>query len=416
MSSAIQDLLAILDLEPIEVNLFRGRSPQQGWQRVFGGQVIGQALVAACRTVEDIAGRPPHSLHAYFLLAGDPKVPIVYEVDRIRHGRSFTTRRVVAIQHGHAIFSMAVSFHVEEPGLTHQARMPEVPGPEQLPSDADIRDRVLPMMPDSVRRYDHHRRRLLLSELLGDAGRAFAIAYQLALAEQEELLARLVERAQAPDGPTRRLLKVSLANYLAAATMMPYEAFRESCEQLAYDLELIGARFGASFEQVCHRLTTLSRPTSRGVPFFMLRVDAAGNISKRFAGASFPFSRFGGSCPRWRVHEAFRTPGRVVTQVVETPDGARYFTLARTAPRVTGPYADEDAGLAIGLGCELKYAQKLVYARGLDLANPAVTEIGPACRVCERPACAQRAAEPLGRTLTVDDFTKSISPYPFAAV
>src|SRR6516164_2696004 len=153
MSSASQDLLAILDLEPIEVNLFRGRSPQQGWQRVFGGQVIGQALVAACRTVEDIAGRPPHSLHAYFLLAGDPKVPIVYEVDRIRDGRSFTTRRVVAIQHGHAIFTMAVSFHGNEPGLSHQAEMPSVPEPDALPSEAEVKERVLPLMPDAVRRY-----------------------------------------------------------------------------------------------------------------------------------------------------------------------------------------------------------------------------------------------------------------------
>src|SRR5215471_5266389 len=136
MTSAVQDLLTILDLEPIEVNLFRGRSPQVGWQRVFGGQVIGQALVAACRTVDDIADRPPHSLHAYFLLAGDPKVPIIYEVDRIRDGRSFTTRRVVAIQHGRAIFSMSASFHRLEPGPSHQAAMPNVPGPEQLPSDA----------------------------------------------------------------------------------------------------------------------------------------------------------------------------------------------------------------------------------------------------------------------------------------
>ena len=153
MTSAVQDLIALLDLEPLEVNLFRGRSPQVGWQRVFGGQVIGQALVAACRTVEEVAERPPHSLHAYFLLAGDPKVPIIYEVDRIRDGRSFATRRVVAIQHGHAIFTMAVSSHVAEPGLDHQAQMPDVPGPEQLPSDAEIRERVLPMMPDPVRRY-----------------------------------------------------------------------------------------------------------------------------------------------------------------------------------------------------------------------------------------------------------------------
>ncbi len=153
MSSAIQDVLAILDLETLEVNLFRGRSPQSRWQRVFGGQVIGQALVAACRTVEDVATRPPHSLHAYFLLGGDPKVPIIYEVDRIRDGKSFTTRRVNAIQHGRAIFSMSVSFHVAEDGLTHQLKMPDVPMPDALPSEAEIKDRILPRMPDPVRRY-----------------------------------------------------------------------------------------------------------------------------------------------------------------------------------------------------------------------------------------------------------------------
>jgi acyl-CoA thioesterase II len=152
MPSAVQDLLAILDLEQLEVNLFRGRSPQVGWQRVFGGQVIGQALVAACRTV-DVTGRPPHSLHAYFLLTGDPKVPIIYEVDRIRDGKSFTTRRVVAIQHGEAIFTMAVSFHRDEPGMSHQAPMPAVPRPEELPDENEIKTRVLPLMPDPVRRY-----------------------------------------------------------------------------------------------------------------------------------------------------------------------------------------------------------------------------------------------------------------------
>jgi acyl-CoA thioesterase-2 len=152
MASALQDVLSILDLEPLEVNLFRGRSPQSRWQRVFGGQVIGQALVAACRTVEDVAQRPPHSLHAYFLLGGDPKVPIIYEVDRIRDGKSFTTRRVIAIQHGHAIFSTEVSFHGAEEGLSHQFPMPDVPKPDELPSEADVRDRVA-VVPDPVRRY-----------------------------------------------------------------------------------------------------------------------------------------------------------------------------------------------------------------------------------------------------------------------
>ena len=150
MSTAVDELLAILDLEALEVNLFRGRSPQVGWQRVFGGQVIGQALVAACRTVEN---RPPHSMHGYFMLPGDPKVPIIYDVDRIRDGKSFTTRRVVGIQHGQAIFSMSVSFHADEGGLTHQAKMPDVPGPEELPSETDVRQSVLPKMPDPVRRY-----------------------------------------------------------------------------------------------------------------------------------------------------------------------------------------------------------------------------------------------------------------------
>src|SRR5207249_10814766 len=137
MSSAVQDLLAILDLERLENNLFRGRSPQVGWQRVFGGQVIGQALVGACRTV-DVLTFHPHSLHAYFLLGGDPKVPIIYEVDRIRDGRSFVTRRVIAIQHGQAIFSMSVSFHVAEDGFAHDAKMPDVPPPEELPDEGSI--------------------------------------------------------------------------------------------------------------------------------------------------------------------------------------------------------------------------------------------------------------------------------------
>ena len=150
MSRALDELLSILDIERLEVNLYRGLSPQVGWQRVFGGQVIGQALVAANRTV---TGRNPHSLHAYFLRAGDPSVPIIYEVDRIRDGGSFSTRRVVAIQHGQAIFSMAASFHREEPGLHHQIKMPDVPSPESLPSEAELKARFMERMPPQVRAY-----------------------------------------------------------------------------------------------------------------------------------------------------------------------------------------------------------------------------------------------------------------------
>ena len=271
------------------------------------------------------------------------------------------------------------------------------------------------LMSGFVRRYDYHRRRLYLSEMLSAPGRAFAIAYQLVLAEQGELIGALVERASPPDKPTRNLLRVSLANYLAAAVLMPYPAFLSAAETSGYDLDLVCARFAVSFEQACHRLTTLARQGARGVPFFMLRVDAAGNISKRFAGAAFPFSRFGGTCPRWNIHAAFKSPQRIINQIVETPDGARYFTFARTVHRIAAAGETDEADLAVGMGCELKYAARLVYSRGMDLANPAAVAIGPACRICERANCAQRAAEPVTRTLTIYDYQKSVSPYPFTS-
>jgi hypothetical protein len=278
-----------------------------------------------------------------------------------------------------------------------------------------VRVQIMPVqvMIDYVRRYDVHRRRLMLSETLPPASRAFAVARQLALAEHGEALNELVDAAGAPDLPTRRLLKVSLTNYLAAAIQAPYAAFHEAAETLGYDINLLKARFAMSYEQVCHRLTTLSRPGVRGVPFFLMRIDQAGNVSKRFASGAFPFSRFGGACPRWNIHSVFRTPGRIVTQVVETRDGARYFTFARTVRRADGGFGEESE-LAVGLGCELKYAGRLVYARGLDLATAPTTEIGPTCRLCERPNCRERAAAPVTRTLTVDDHTKAVSPFPFA--
>jgi predicted transcriptional regulator/transcriptional regulator with XRE-family HTH domain len=276
--------------------------------------------------------------------------------------------------------------------------------------------RTLPaeVMVEWTRRYDPHRKRLLLSETLGPSSRAFAVAFQLALAEHDADLSSLTEAAAPPDEPTRRLLKVSLTNALAAAVLMPYAAFQRAAEETGYDLARLQARFGVSFEQAAHRLTTLSRPTARGVPFFLMRVDQAGNISKRYASAAFPFSRFGGACPRWRLHSAFRTPGRIVTQVIETPDGQRWFTLARTVDRQGQDAFTEGHDLAVGLGCELKHAHRLIHARGLDLAAPEVTPIGPACRLCHRHPCAERAAPPIDRALTADDWSKSVSPYPFA--
>ena len=300
--------------------------------------------------------------------------------------------------------------------LNAEPRAFEAVASERLQSRHGVAVRVMPVhvMVEYQRRFDPHRSRLMLAETLSAPSRAFAVAYQLALAEHGALIGEHVARAGAPDAPCERLLKVSLTNYLAAAVLMPYARFHEAAEALAYDIDLLRARFGVSFEQAAHRLTTLSRPGAKGVPFFLLRLDSAGNVSKRFASVAFPFSRFGGTCPRWRVHHVFRTPGQVLTQIVETPDGARYFTLSRTVERPAAAFGGvQDSELALGLGCELKYAHRLIYAKGLDLSDPAVTQIGPTCRLCERPHCRERAAPPVTRTLAVDEWIKSASPFPF---
>ena len=283
--------------------------------------------------------------------------------------------------------------------------------------------RTLPaeVMVEWTRRFDLHRRRLLLSESLGPSSRAFAVAYQLALSEHGHALNAITEAAAAPDAATRSLLKVALTNTLAAAVLMPYGAFQRAAEDTRYDLDRLAARFGVSYEQVAHRLTTLSRPSARGVPFFLMRVDQAGNISKRYATGAFPFSRFGGACPRWQLHAAFRTPGKVITQIIETPQqdgkpGGRWFTFARTVGRQGRDGFGDAQDLAIGMGCELQHAHRLIYAQGLDLQKPEVTPIGPACRLCHRHPCAERAAAPIDRPLAVDDWAKSLSPYPFETI
>ena len=278
-----------------------------------------------------------------------------------------------------------------------------------------VEARIVPpeVLDGASQHYDLHRKRLMLSALLRAESRTFGLAYQLALMEFRPLLQKMIEAANPPDGPSRRLLHMSLANYAAGAVMMPYRPFLEAAERHRYDIDRLCAEFGASVEQVAHRLTTLARSSAPGIPFFMLRVDAAGNVSKRFAGGAFPFSRFGGTCPRWNLHSAFQTPGRVLTQIVETPDGQRFFTIARTVERSVRLDPREDSALAIGLGCDVKHAPKIAYADGLDQEAPLVTPIGPACAICPRVRCPQRAAPPAGQTLTVQEMRKTISPFPF---
>ncbi|MEO6580852.1 MAG: short-chain fatty acyl-CoA regulator family protein [Sphingomicrobium sp.] len=277
-----------------------------------------------------------------------------------------------------------------------------------------ITARVMPQadMGNASQVYDAERRLFLISSLLRAENRTFALAYQLALTEFATVIDKMVLDAAPPDPGIRELLHMSLANYAAGAIMMPYGRFLKSAEEHRYSIDRLCGDYGANVEQVAHRLTTLGRAGARGVPFFMLRVDPAGNISKRYAGENFPFSRFGGTCPRWNLHAAFQVAGQAVTQVIETPDGQRYFTVSRTIERTikTGL----TTGLqAIGLGCELKHAHKLSCADGVDFGNPAVMPVGPACAICPRIDCSDRATPPAGRMLAIDTSRKTISPYPF---
>jgi XRE family transcriptional regulator, fatty acid utilization regulator len=278
-----------------------------------------------------------------------------------------------------------------------------------------IRVRVMPIetMPETLRRYDHHRRQLLISEVVDQPGRMFQAAYQLSFSEIGNIINDLSARLEPNEGPARRLLRVSFGNYFAGALMMPYGRFHEAAESLGFDIEVLGARFGASFEQVAHRLTTLARPGAQGIPFFLVRVDGAGNVSKRFSSGRFPFSRYGGTCPLWNVHAAFRTPEQILTQIIELPDATRWFSVARAVRRSLSRWGAPDPQFVVGLGCELKYAHRLVYARALDLSRAEATPIGVNCRLCERVACPQRAAPPLTRPLVVDEMTRGISPFGF---
>jgi hypothetical protein len=269
------------------------------------------------------------------------------------------------------------------------------------------------ILEDASQHYDPQRRVLMLSSLLRPENRQFGIAYQLALLEFAPIISRMLEAARPPDPGSRRLLHMSFANYAAGAIIMPYGKFLRAAEEHRYAIDRLCAQFGANVEQVAHRLTTLGRSGAKGVPFFMLRVDPAGNISKRYAGESFPFSHFGGTCPRWHLHAAFQTPGQTIRQLIETPDGQRFFTISRTIERPIRPDLRDDALLAVGLGCDVKHASRIAYADGLDLVNTPATPVGPACSICPRLQCAYRATPPAGRMLAVEENRKSISPYPF---
>ncbi|MFI8424057.1 short-chain fatty acyl-CoA regulator family protein [Streptomyces sp. NPDC085460] len=266
---------------------------------------------------------------------------------------------------------------------------------------------------DRLHHYDSASRVLHLSGRLRPGQQAFRMATQLALLEYDDELDRLAGEDFEPGSPAHRLARIGIANYFAAALILPYAAFHTAAEEVRYDIERLTDRFGLGYETVCHRLSTLQRPRLRGVPFSFVRVDRAGNMSKRQSATGFHFSRAGGTCPLWNVYEAFAAPGRIHVQIAAMPDGQRHLWTARAVTRHRGGWGEPGKTFAIGLGCELRHAHRLVYSDGLDLDNTsAATPIGMGCRLCERLDCPQRAVPPLGRSLAVDENSSTFVPYP----
>lgn len=263
-----------------------------------------------------------------------------------------------------------------------------------------------------LRRFDAHAKLLTLSAHSTAATQTFQLLLQVALLTQDALLEATLDLARFHSDEARAIAKIGLANYFAGAALMPYGEVLKAARATRHDLEALSTRFGASIEQVAHRLSTLQRPGAKGVPFFFVRVDQAGTITKRHSATRLQFARFGGACPLWNVHRAFETPGQFLRQLAETPDGVRYISIARDVTKSAGRYGAPVRRYAIALGCEVAHAGELVYADGLDVTRPAAFEpIGISCRICERANCHQRSVPPLERPLRVDPDRRDVLPY-----
>lgn len=267
-----------------------------------------------------------------------------------------------------------------------------------------------------LRHFDPAAKVLRLATQLRPGQQAFQLATQLALLEHGAQLDELASAdPRLADTQARTLARIGLAHYFAGAALMPYAAFHAAAEEYRYDVERLSDTFRVGFEVICHRLSTLQRPGLRGLPFSFVRVDRAGNISKRQSATGFHFSRSGGSCPLWNVYEAFTTPGRILRQVAQMPDGRSYFWIARTVARKPVGFGKPAKVFALGLGCELRHASRLVYADGLDLSDDALmTPIGIGCKSCERAACPQRAFPAVDQPLAINENRTTFAAYPAA--
>ena len=265
---------------------------------------------------------------------------------------------------------------------------------------------------DALRNFDPVQNILRLSTRAAPETQTFQLLLQVALIQQDTLLEATLDLARFHSTAARDIAKIGLANYFAGAALLPYSPFHEKAQNCRHDLEVLAGHFGASIEQVAHRLSTLQRPGTKGIPFFFVRVDQAGTITKRHSATRLQFARFGGACPLWNVHSAFEMPGRFLRQLAETPDGVRYISLARDISKPAGRFGAPVRRYAIALGCEVRHASAIVYSDGMDVSRDSAFEpIGISCRICERKDCHQRSVPPLERQLVVDQNRRDVLPY-----
>jgi len=271
------------------------------------------------------------------------------------------------------------------------------------------------VMMGATRRLDRHGRRILLDDQLDNASQMFQLALQLSYLELDDEIERVLADGSFTTDSGQRLTKRALSGYTAAAILMPYGPFAKAVETRHYDIEALSRQFGTSFEQTAHRLTTLQKPGQERVPFFFIRIDPAGNVSKRLDGAGFPFARHGGACPLWSLHHAFGKPREIITQWLELPDGQRFFSIVRTVTAGGGAFGADRVERAIALGCAEEHASKLIYTMNRpEMSADNATPIGVTCRLCHRTNCRARSAPPIGRQILADDIRQANTPFGFS--
>ena len=281
-----------------------------------------------------------------------------------------------------------------------------------------VRVRILPprAMAGSLRRFDRHNQQLLLVDTLDAASRSFQLATHIAYTRLRPAIMRLVREAEFASETAETLVRRALAGYAAAAILMPYGRFLKVAQERGYDVLALSRVFGASFEQVAHRLASLRRKGEEGIGFFLLRVDQAGNVSKRLDLEGFPYPEHGGGCPLWSIHTVFRTPGELVTQWLEFPDGQRYFSLARTVRAGGGNHGAARLVRSLAIVCRARDADQMIYAQGVDSAQAQATPVGMTCRLCPRTDCIARSQPPIGREILADDYRRGSEPFAFTEI